>query len=227
MGLTTLTSFLGMGMMASGSRQSSPSNVTYQGDTVYINGQPTASQEQYYQQALNLAYQNAPGAQPYQSAYAPASGNNANFAPAQVNPAGPADENSLASGSAEEWQPLGVFALAEPSQTDSNMLLQLAINKQGNVRGNYMNQLTNERSQVFGSLDKQTQRLSWRIGDNSSTVFDTSLNDIVKDDSQVLVHYGPTNTREMALIRLNGPANQSPGDGNSLPAQGTSVGPSG
>jgi hypothetical protein len=95
------------------------------------------------------------------------------------------------------------------------MLLQLAINQKGIVRGNYTNQLTNENSQIYGALDKKTQRISWTIGANNSTVFDTSLSDLVNDDSQVLVHYGPTNTRTMALIRLPAPSSSDSGGGQS------------
>jgi hypothetical protein len=94
------------------------------------------------------------------------------------------------------------------------MLLQLAINKDGVVRGNYLNQLTNEKSQVYGALDKKTHRISWTIGQNNSTVFDTNLADIANDDSQVLVHYGPDNTQKMALIRLPAPTNTDSGNGN-------------
>jgi hypothetical protein len=96
------------------------------------------------------------------------------------------------------------------------MLFQLAINKDGIIRGNYMNQLTNEKAQVYGALDKKTQRISFTIGQNNSTVFDTDLATLIKDNSQVLVHYSPTNTQEMAFIRMSqngqdsGQPNQSP-----------------
>lgn len=189
MGITSLTSFLGMGMMAASSHGSSsssnysPTNITYQGDNVYVNGQPSGSTQQYYQQAQDLA--------------ARAQGPSGD---------GGGDPN-------EQWQALGVYSLAAPGQTSSDMLLQLAINQAGIVRGNYLNQLTNEKSQVFGSLDKQTSRVSWTIGDNNQTVFDTSLSDLTKDDSEVLVHYGPTDTREMALIRM--PAPKDSGSGSS------------
>ena len=106
---------------------------------------------------------------------------------------------------AEEWQPLGVFALSEPGQSQSNMLLQMAVNRNGVVHGNYYNQLTNEQSEIYGSLDKQTQRISWTIGSNTSTVFDASFGDLVKDDASVLVHDGPTNTQRMLLFRLQQP----------------------
>ena len=224
MGLSSLTAFLGMGMMGAAmsggsnknSAPSSTTNVTYQGDTVYVNGQPYGSSAQYYQQAQTLAAQAY--AQGQSDAYANQQ-NSASYpplAPQIVSQSGGAAQSS-------DWAPLGVFALAEPGQSQSNMMLQLAINKQGVLRGNYLNQLTNERSQVYGSLDKTTQRVSWTIGQNNTTVFDSTLGDLTKDDSQVLVHYGPDNTTTMAMIRLPAPADAgqgAPSDASASPAPG-------
>jgi hypothetical protein len=187
MGLASLDTFLGLAALGGGGGGgsddgNSSSNVTYNNENVYVNGQPAGTQAAYYQQAQQLAQTGI---------------TQANLAQAQPQ------TNAM---SPQNWQPLGVFALAEPGQTSSNMLMQLAINKDGIVEGNYYNQLTNESSQVYGSLDKKTKRISWTIGTNANTVFDASLGDLTKDDSSVLVHYGPTNTQRMALIRLQQPA---------------------
>lgn len=189
MGLTTLTSFLGIAALAgsgknNGNNGSSVSNVTYEGPNVYVNGNPAGTQVDYYNQAEQLA---SAGQQ-----YVDTTPN-----------------TGSSGGGNSQWQPLGVFSLAQKGQTQSSMLFQLAINKDGIVRGNYMNQLTNETDQVYGSLDKKTQRISFTIGQNTanSTVFDTSLSDITKDDAPVLVHYGPNSTQAMMLVRLPAPQN--------------------
>lgn len=274
-GINVLSSFLGMGA-SDDDTYYSPTNVTYEGDNVYINGQPSGSTEQYYQQAQELAaraqqqnysgasqqyayppqnsygdpsqnYVPAPGqnyvraaaqnyvpppTQNYASAptqnYALAPGQNfvpplaPNYAagPQQNYASGPpqnyavaqqADSSQLGApqpppATNEQFQPLGVFALAAPGQDQSDMLIQLAINQSGTLRGNYLNNLTSETSQVYGTLDKKTKRVSWTVGTNLNTVFDTSLSDLTKDDSEVLVHYGPNNTRQMALIRMPAPS---------------------
>lgn len=194
MGLSSLTSFLGIAAMAGmsggggggGSNNNSPtsvSNVTYEGDNVYINGTPSGSTQDYYNQAVNLA---ARGSQDYSADSTDGSG--------ATDP--------------KNWQSLGVFSLAQPGQTDSTMLFQMAINKDGTVRGNYFNQLTNESSTIYGSLDKKTQRVSFTLGENNKTVFDTSLADLTKQDAPVLVHYSATNTQAMMLVRLEQPKNQ-------------------
>lgn len=176
-GVSSLAAFLGLAAVAEDGKGgngggNSSSNVTYNNNQVYYNGQPVGTQEQYYQQAQQLAQ----------------AGVNDYVAPQQTD--------------ASNWQSLGVFALAQPGENNSNMLLQLAINKQGIVHGSYYNQLTNETSEVYGSLDKKTQRISWTIGNNTGTVFDAGLSDLVNNESSVLVHYGPTNTQRMTLVRL-------------------------
>ncbi|MBS1998579.1 MAG: hypothetical protein JSS86_19775 [Cyanobacteria bacterium SZAS LIN-2] len=64
-------------------------------------------------------------------------------------------------------------------------------------------------------MDKKTQRVSWTIGTNPSTVFDAGLGDLVKEESSVLVHYSADNTQRMALVRLKQPpaGMQEPGQG--------------
>ncbi len=208
LGVSELTNFLGLSMIAGSGGghggKSQPQNVTYNNDTVYINGQPAGTSQQYYQQAQQLAAEGIQ-TQPSNSIqqYATTSYNGM---PQQNNYEAQPDQSG-------QWQALGVFALAEPGQTQSNMLMQLAIDKQGMIHGNYINQLTNEKSQIYGALDKNTQRVSWTIGQNNGTVFDTSLGSLTKKDSQVLVHYGPDSTSTMALIRLSEPQGMSTGGG--------------
>jgi hypothetical protein len=151
-------------------------SIVYQGDTVYTNGAPTASAEQYYQQAQNLASE------------------------------GYSEEQAGSDAAAQgEWQPLGVFALVKDDQSDASMMFQIAINRDGIIAGNYFNQLTSESTEINGKLDRKTQRVSFTIGQNSSTVFDTSIGNLMKENSPILVHYGPDRTQQMALIRLKKP----------------------
>lgn len=197
MGVSTLTSFLGLAAIAGSSgggggkhsnnnnnNPTSVTNVSYNGGNVYINGAAAGTEQDYYNQALALAGQG--------STYA------------TVN-----EQDPNATTTADQWQPLGVFSLVQKGQSQSSMLLQLAINKEGIVRGNYFNQLTSESQQVYGSLNKQTQRISFTIGQNNQTVFDTSLADITKEDAPCLVHYSATNTEGMMLVRVQQPKGAS------------------
>src|SRR5262249_16647150 len=101
----------------------------------------------------------------------------------------------------------GVFSLVTPNQSDSTMLFQLAINRDGVVAGNYFNQITNEAAEISGCLDKRTQRVSFTVGNNNSTVFDTGIGNLMKDNSPILVHYGADRTQQMEFIRMQKPDN--------------------
>jgi hypothetical protein len=207
-GVASLGAFLGMADFGGGGGGGnvSTSNVTYNNNNVYVNGQPVGSAEQYYQQAQQLAQS---GITNYQQPV----GSYDETAQQSQDPDAPTD----AAGNSGDWRALGVFALAPPGESTSNQLMQLAINKDGIVRGNYYNQLTNETSEVYGSLDKSTGRISWTIGNNTGTVFDAGLSDLTGDDSSVLVHYSPTNTQRMTLVRLQPPPNTAP-QTSSMPA---------
>jgi uncharacterized protein (TIGR03000 family) len=103
----------------------------------------------------------------------------------------------------EEWKPLGVFALVQGDQTEPAAAFQLAINKEGIIRGNYSNVLTDTTLPVRGAVDRKTQRASWVVGDQKSTVYDTGLSNLTKDQSPLLIHLGKERTQQWLLVRIN------------------------
>lgn len=173
-------------------------SIVYQGDNVYYNGQPYGSADQYYQQAEQLA----------------AAGLPASDASFEISPA-PTDK----------WKPLGVFSLVQGAQTQSTMLMQLAINQEGVVKGNYYNELTGESSVITGSLNRSTQRVAWTMGANKSTVFDTTLGNLCKAESPILVHYGSQDTQQLALIRMDPPKGAPPATAPATSASPASMSP--
>lgn len=197
MGVSTLTSFLGLAALSGSNKQAATNNITYEGDNVYVNGQPA---QQYYQQGQQLAGSAGANYGSYgtplnqQLAYNPGSYG-------QI----PGQASGAPNGTTEQWEPLGVYSLVESGQEQSTMLFQLAINKDGIIRGNYLNQITNEKSQIHGALDKSTQKISWSVGDNPDTVFGTTLSELMKEKSKVVVQFGPNNTQQMSLVRQKPP----------------------
>jgi len=216
MGMSSMFDFLGLAALSSSNNKKNnsntqPVNITYEGGNTYISGVPAA---QYYQQAQQLAASAPPVVtQPgVPGAGAPGAGLSATQI-ASLPPRlqqiasdiggqlpGP-NASMIAPSPAEKWEPLGVYSLLEPGQSKSTTLFQLAINKEGVVRGNYMNEITSEKAQIHGALDKKTQRLSWTVGENPSTVFSTDLTDLVKDKGKVVVQFGPDNTQQMSFKR--------------------------
>jgi hypothetical protein len=105
----------------------------------------------------------------------------------------------------DDWQPLGVFGLATPGSPQATMMLQLAINQNGQIAGNYLNQVTGETATISGWMDSNTQRVTFMIGNNNNIVYDTSLPALMQGETTLLVHYGAENTQQMVLVRVPQP----------------------
>jgi hypothetical protein len=105
----------------------------------------------------------------------------------------------------EEWQPLGVFGLVREDETTAQRVFQLAVNKNGVIRGNYVDMVSDTDMPVTGSVDRRTQRAAWSIGEKKDIVFETGLSNFTKDECTVLVHYGKESTQQMILVRMEEP----------------------
>lgn len=144
-------------------------NVTYQDNSVFIDGQDVGTSEEYYNQAAQLATTGA-------EAEAPSDG---------------------------DWLPLGVFSFTKPDQPSSNLVVQLAVNKDGVLRGNYTDTTSNQTQTIQGSVDKTTQRVAFTVGSNTTNVVETGLYNLTKDEAPALLHFGKDRTEQWLLVRLN------------------------
>lgn len=110
-----------------------------------------------------------------------------------------------------EWMPLGVFAVSEESATDSGMLLQLAVSKEGILAGTFYNELTDSSRPVEGTVDQKTQRAAWKFADdkNPEIVMETGIYNLTEDQATALVHFGSEKTQTWLLVRLPAPADDA------------------
>jgi len=108
-------------------------------------------------------------------------------------------------GEKEEWQALGVFAMIQGEEMEASNIFQLAINKDGVIRGNYYNALTDTTVPVYGSVDKRTQRAAWVVGEKKETVYETGVGNLTQPETQMLVHFGKERTQQWTLVRLEPP----------------------
>jgi hypothetical protein len=145
------------------------SNVVYEHDYVYVNGDAVATQEEYGQQAARIA---DTGMQ------------------ARGNSGGP-------------WLPLGVFAMVQGEQVSGNDLFQLAVNKEGVIRGNYFSALSDTTLPVYGSVDNKTRRAAWTVGDRKQPIFEAGFANLTKSETTMLVHLGTGRTQQWTLVRIN------------------------
>jgi uncharacterized protein (TIGR03000 family) len=109
----------------------------------------------------------------------------------------------------DKWQPLGVFALVQGEEKTSNTMFQLAINAEGILRGNYYDGLMDSTTPIYGSVDKKSQRAAWIIGDKKTPLFEAGLFNLTRDETPVLVHFGPDKTQQWLLVRMQQPSGQA------------------
>jgi len=151
-------------------------NCYYEGDTVYYEGEPIASAEDYANQAIGIAEAGA----------------------------GTIDE-AVASNKDLQWMSLGVFALVHEKDGNPTFVMQLQIAKDGTISGTYINSLKDTSRPIQGSVDKESQRAAWSVGDNSNTVIETGLYNLTKDEAPALIHFGTEKTQQWLLVRLDDP----------------------
>jgi hypothetical protein len=109
------------------------------------------------------------------------------------------------SSSDGDWLPLGVFAFTRTENPKSEITIQLAVNKEGVIRGNYTDTATKQNQVVHGSVDKQTQRVAFTVGENKTNIIETGLYNLTKDEAPCLVHIGKDQTEQWLLVRLTNP----------------------
>jgi hypothetical protein len=106
-----------------------------------------------------------------------------------------------------EWKALGVYALTQGDEQQSNYVFQLAVNKEGVLRGNYYDGLMDATTPVYGSVDPKSQRAAWTIGKKNDRVFEAGVSNLTGEQCPVLVHVGNDRTQQWMLVRVQQPAN--------------------
>lgn len=114
----------------------------------------------------------------------------------------------------DEWLPLGVFALVRDENQHPQLTLQLAINQQGILRGNYTDVISDLPQPIQGSVDKETQRAAWSINGNQSSFMEAGLKNLTDGEAPTLLHKNGK-TEKWLLVRLDQP------EGSDKPDAGT------
>jgi hypothetical protein len=124
------------------------------------------------------------------------------------------------SDQAGDWMALGTFAMVtDKGDADPSRVIQLAIDKQGVVSGTMYNKKTDKAYAVSGRVDKETQRVAFRIDDAPDLVFETGIYNLTQNETPVLVHTGPDTTDTLVLARLTPPDNIDDGPATDKPLE--------
>lgn len=105
-----------------------------------------------------------------------------------------------------DWMALGTFAMVAKAQDeDPSRSIQLAVDKQGIISGTYFDRQRDEAFAVTGRVDRETQRVAFRIDNNPDVVYETGIYNLTQDQTPVLVHDGSEDPFTYLLVRLDQP----------------------
>ena len=105
----------------------------------------------------------------------------------------------------DDLQPLGVFAMVADGETNATNIFQLALSKDGLIRGEYYNATTDTTETVYGSVDKETQRAAWTVADRKTPVYECGIANLTKAETTMLVHYSKEKSQQFTLVRIEQP----------------------
>lgn len=125
------------------------------------------------------------------------------FATTAMDLATVAPPQSDEQAAAAEWMPLGTFAVSTSEKdVEPSHVVQLAVNKAGIISGTMYNIDTDQAQAVQGQVDKETQRVAFRLGESETVVAETGLYNLTQEEAPVLVHFGTVRTENYLLVRL-------------------------
>lgn len=106
-----------------------------------------------------------------------------------------------------EWLPLGVFAIGNsPNEAAvSNRIIQLALNRNGEISGIFYNTTTNMTFELIGTVVPETQRAYWSLTDTpDSPILSTGIYNLAEEELTPVQVYFPDGTGQIwILVRLH------------------------
>ncbi len=112
-------------------------------------------------------------------------------APAEETEAVPAADDDQAATSQEDasdWLALGVYSVLSSSGEPAARLLQLSVNRNGELRGVYYDAISNNSQNLSGQIDQSTQVAQWSIDANPQTTFRTNLDQLTQPSGTIQVN---------------------------------------
>ncbi len=117
----------------------------------------------------------------------------------------PAEPSAPEESLPNDWLPLGIFAAGKDvdQAVYSNMFVQLALDKEGDIAGTYYNATTDQTHPLEGAVDNETQQVVWKVADQPlSPVMKTGLYNLSQDVVTVQVIFPDGTVQLWVLVRL-------------------------
>jgi len=105
-------------------------------------------------------------------------------------------------GAPGDWMSLGAYSLMTGAGDPGTRILQLSVDKQGNIRGSYYDMITNATHNVVGVIDKNTQQVRWTIDTNRQLTFVATLDQLTQSQGVVNVKLPGGQIQQWQLVRM-------------------------
>lgn len=104
-----------------------------------------------------------------------------------------------------DWLPLGIFATGRTvdEAAVSNILIQLAINRNGDLAGTYYNVATNLSYLIEGVVDPETQQAAWKLANTTpAPLMVTGIYNLSQDVVSTVVYNPDGSAESWVLVRV-------------------------
>jgi hypothetical protein len=92
-----------------------------------------------------------------------------------------------AGAGADAWMNLGVFALKPAEAAAANLVVHLAVCRDGVVRGSQFDTVSEKSANLRGAVDKNSLRVRWSAEDEPRRVFQAPLGELTKPEGKLVV----------------------------------------
>jgi hypothetical protein len=105
-------------------------------------------------------------------------------------------------GNPGDWMTLGSYSLMTGAGDPGTRILDLSVDKQGNIRGSFYDMITNTTQNVIGLVDKNTQQIRWTIDSNRDLTFVATLDQLTQSQGVVNVKLPGGQVQQWQLVRM-------------------------
>lgn len=128
----------------------------------------------------------------------------AESAAAETDPASLAATSPTAAPDASSWMPIGSFAVRPSDAKESHRFVQLSVNRDGEIRGSYFDQVSDSVESVAGYVDKPTLTATWVIGVGGVS-FSSRLAELTKPEGTMTATFADGHTATWHIGPLSRP----------------------
>lgn len=106
---------------------------------------------------------------------------------------------------ASEWMPLGVFTLTDlKAAANTNLYMQLAINRSGAIQGVFYNSALNTTYSVVGYTDKKSQKAVWKVANvDNAPIMESGIYNLTLEQTPIQIFFPDGVIQDWLLVRLS------------------------